>query len=48
MSLKSLIYMGTQTISRLYPESEAREMVLAYLCDTLGIRRHTHILEPDY
>lgn len=48
MSLKSLIYSGTQTISRLYPESEAREMVLAYLCDTLGIRRHTHILEPDY
>ena len=48
MSLKSLIYRGTQTISSLYPESEAREMVLAYLCDTLGIRRHTHILEPDY
>ena len=48
MSLKSLIYSGTQTISRLYPESEAREMVLAYLCDSLGIRRHTHILDPDY
>lgn len=48
MYLKSLICQGTQTISRLYPESEAREMVLAYLCDTLGIRRHTHILDPAY
>lgn len=48
MYLKSLISQGTQTISRLYSESEAREMVLAYLCDTLGIRRHTHILEPSY
>lgn len=48
MYLKSLICQGTQTISSLYPESEAREMVLAYLCDTLGIRRHTHILEPSY
>lgn len=48
MNLKSLISQGTQTISRLYPESEAREMVLAYLCDTLGILRHTHILEPAY
>lgn len=48
MLLKELINHATRTLSGLYPESEAREMVLAYLCDTLGIRKHTHILEPSY
>lgn len=48
MNLKQLIHQATYTISSLYPESEAREMVLAYLCDTLGIRKHTHIIDPAY
>ena len=48
MLLKELIHTGIQTISHLYPEIEAREMVLAYLCDTLGVKRHTHIVEPQY
>ena len=48
MLLKNLIQQGMQTISHLYPEIEAREMVLAYLCDTLGVKRHTHIMEPEY
>lgn len=48
MNLKQLIHQATSTISSLYPESEAREMVLAYLCDTLGIRKHTHIIDPAY
>ena len=48
MNLKELIQKGIATISSLYPESEAREMVLAYLCDTVGIKRHTHIMYPDY
>ena len=48
MLLKELIQTGIQTISHLYSEIEAREMVLAYLCDTLGIKRHTHIIEPQY
>lgn len=46
MKLTELIKQGTRTISRLYPDREAREMVLAYLCHTLSISRHTHILEP--
>lgn len=48
MNLKELIQKGIATISSLYPETEAREMVLAYLCDTIGIKRHTHILEPQF
>lgn len=48
MLLKELINHAIGTLSGPYPESEAREMVLAYLCDTIGIRRHTHIIEPSY
>ena len=48
MNLKQLIQKGISTISTLYPEPEAREMVLAYICDTLGVQRHTHIIEPAY
>ena len=47
MRLKDLIYKGVETISVLYPEREAREMVFAYMEETFGTRRHTHILEPD-
>ena len=32
----------------LYPEGEAKEMVFAYMEDTFGIKKYTHILEPDY
>ncbi len=48
MLLKELINEGTSTISQLYPEREAREMVLSYLESTLGTSRHTHIIEPSY
>ena len=48
MKLRYLIKKSTETISQTYPEREAREMVLAYLCHTLGIQRHTHIIEPSF
>ena len=48
MFLKDIIKEGINTISSLYPEGEAREMVLAYLEHRLGTTRHTHILNPDY
>ncbi len=48
MLLKELIKEGTSTISALYPETEAREMVLSYLVSALGISRHTHILDPSF
>lgn len=47
MLIKELIDKGVQTISVLYPEREAREMVMLYLEDVHGIRRLTHILEPS-
>ena len=47
MLLKDIIRNGIETVSAMYPEGEAREMVFAYMEDTFGIRRHTHILEHD-
>lgn len=46
MLLKDIIYKGMETVSVLYPEGEAREMVFAYMEDAFGIRKLTHILEP--
>lgn len=48
MLLIDLIKEGVQTLSALYPEREAREMVYATLEKFLGTTRHTHILEPYY
>lgn len=48
MLLKEIINEGTKTISLLYPEAEAREMVFAFMEHAFGTKRHTHILEPDY
>lgn len=48
MLLKGLIKEGTDIISSMYPEREAREMVYAYLETAIGTKRHTHIIEPEY
>ncbi len=48
MLLKDLIVEGTSAISTLYPEREAREMVLSYLESSIGTTRHTHIVNPGY
>lgn len=48
MRLTELISAGKDILSRLYPEMEAREMVFVYLEDVLGVKRHTHVLVPDY
>lgn len=48
MYLKELIVKGNETVSVAYPEREAKEMVFAYLEALLGIKRHTHIVEPEY
>lgn len=47
MLLKELINKGLETISVLYPEREAREMVLLYLEDVHAVKRLAHILEPS-
>jgi len=48
MLLKDIIERGTKMLSVMYPVEEARQTVFAYLEDVLGVRRHTHIIEPDY
>ena len=48
MYLKELLNKGQETVSVMYPEREAKEMVFAYLESLVGIKRHTHIVEPDY
>ena len=48
MILGGLINKGVETISVMFPQREAREMVLRYLEDRHGIRRLTHIMEPSY
>ena len=48
MLLRNLINECTQTVSTLYLEGEAREMVFALFEHILGTRRHTHIIEPAY
>ncbi len=48
MFLPELISEGTSAILPLYPEREAREMVLSYLESTLGTSRHTHIIDPSF
>ena len=48
MLLKELIIRGTEILSNAYPEREAREIVFSYLESSIGTRRYTHIVEPDY
>ena len=48
MLLKDIIHRGIETVSVLYPEGEAREMVFAYMEDVFGLKRHMHILDPAY
>ena len=46
MRLTDLIIEGTRTLSALYPEREAREMVYATLEKLLGTNRHVICLQP--
>ncbi len=48
MLLTELIKEGRRTVSEAYPEAEASEMVSVFLEGLLGVRKHTHILYPDY
>ncbi len=48
MFLTELIKEGKQTVSGVYPEREAPEMVFLYLEHLLGVKRYTHILDPQY
>ena len=47
MLLKDIISKGIETVSVLYPQGEAKEMVFAYIEDAFGLKRHEHIVRPD-
>lgn len=48
MKLAELIRKGVETVSVLYPEGEAKEMVFAYMEDIFGFKRYKHVLEPEF
>lgn len=48
MLLKDFIQDGALSLGTLYPEREAREMMLRLVCERLGVSRYTHVLEPSY
>ena len=48
MQLTLLKNKGVETLMRVYPEQEAREIVFACLEHFVGTKRHTHIIEPQY
>lgn len=48
MLLRTLIDEARRTVSTLYPEGEASEMVFVLLEHLLGTKRHTHIIEASY
>jgi release factor glutamine methyltransferase len=48
MKLAELIRKGVETVSVLYPDGEAKEMVFAYMEDIFGFKRYKHVLEPEF
>lgn len=48
MLLKELIGQAAAILQPSFPEREAREMVYAFLESSIGTKRHTHIVEPEY
>ena len=48
MRLQDLIRKGVETVSGLYPEGEAKEMVFAYMEDVFGFKRYKYVLEPEF
>ena len=48
MLLKDFIKEGTARLESLYPESEARNIVLMLCEERIGTRRYTHLVEPEY
>lgn len=48
MLLSELIRRAESTLRRVYPEREARQMVLALLNYHLGLQPYTHILQPQF
>lgn len=47
MFLKDFISQGVASLRELYPEAEARSMVLQLCEELLGVARYTHLVEPQ-
>lgn len=48
MLLAEFVKEGTETLGALYPQKEARNIVLMLCEDVLGTKSYTHIVEPEY
>ena len=48
MLLRELIRQSEDALKRLYPETEARQMVFLLLEHLIGTQRHTHIIDPGF
>ena len=48
MLLADFVKKGVMALESLYPETEARSIVLMLCEDVLGTERYTHIVEPQY
>ena len=48
MLLNDFVREGTAALEALYPEREARNIVLILCEDMAGVRSYTHIVEPEY
>ena len=46
MLLSDFIHDGVKALEALYPEEEARSMVLLLCQERLGVMSYTHIIEP--
>ena len=47
MLLKDFIAEGVASLRDLYPEEEARSLVLMLCAAKLGVQRYTHLIEPQ-
>ena len=48
MLLAEFVKSGTKALEQLYPQKEARSIVLMLCEDVLGTESYTHIVEPDF
>ena len=47
MRLAGFIRSAVRRLKALYPEAEARNIVLLLVCDRLGVTPYTHVIEPE-
>ena len=48
MLLASFLKQGVEALAPLYPQEEARSMMLMLCAEIIGTKSYTHIVEPQY